>query len=90
MIMFENEYFLSEKLDGNKRVVTVLKDDRCFYGINLKGCKFATNTFGFVEYEFTDKALKEIKLYCEANSANEEFFKAELRNRTLNVLISMI
>lgn len=46
-------FFKSEKLNDNSTVITVLKDDFNFFDINLKDCKFITNSNGFIADEFT-------------------------------------
>ncbi len=88
---FENEYFKSEKKDDGTIIVTVLKDINEFFEINLEGCKFITNKFGFIKDEFTDRATDEIKKYCKIDTSYcEQTLKTELRCRTLNTLMSML
>lgn len=89
-ILFKNEYFLSEKLDNGAIIITVLKDDRRFYGISLDECQFNTNPKGFIENNFTSLSYKEIQSYCKENNLDIQRFEEELRNRTLNALMSMI
>lgn len=88
-VLFENEYFRSEKTSEGDYVVTVLKDDRNFHGINMEGCKLITTAKGFVDYELTDTVISSVDAMCNAPKEKSLLIE-ELRNRTLNVLISYL
>lgn len=87
---FKNQYYISEKYEDGSCVITVLDDKQLFYDIPLKGCKFITDKDGFIADEFTDISLISIKEYVKENPHLTEYkLKIELRNRSLNILLSM-
>lgn len=88
----KNEFYKSERLADGSTVVTVLKDNNKFFGVNLEGCKFGTNEGGFINDEFTLQAIEEIKDYCESKDFGytEYELKLELRCRFLNTIIAMM
>ena len=88
-VQFENEYFKSEKNNDGSFVITILKDDQNFYGVDMQDCKLITNSYGFIKDEFTEKALNNISAKC--NTPEEiHLLKCELRNRQLNTLIQYL
>ena len=91
-ILFENEYFKSVKLNDLTTVVTVLKDENKFYGIDLKGCQLITTGEGFIADKYTQQAIDEVKAYCSKSdtTTSEQDLWTELRCRSLNCLMGMI
>ena len=92
-VKFLNDFFKSEKTSDGSTIITVLKDEFNFWGINLDGCELITDNRGYIMDNFTNKSLNDMNEYL--NRYNNEFknledFKIELRNRMLNVLISQI
>lgn len=88
-ILFKNEFFKSEKTSEGAYIVTVLKDNRNFHGINLEGCRFTTTAEGFIDYELTESVEKALDDKCRT-SEEKSSLREELRNRTLNILISYL
>lgn len=86
-LLFKNEYFKSEKMEDGSTVVTVLKDKNRFYEVDMEGCKLITNKYGFIADEFTKEAMSKIESISE-DIERIETLKLELRNRTLNTLLS--
>ncbi|MBP3917103.1 hypothetical protein [Clostridium sp.] len=89
-VLLKNDYFLVEKYSDGSRAITILKDDRNFYDINLEDCKLCTNSEGFIDDNLTVEAIEKINNYCLANDIDEFKFRLELRNLTLNCLLSML
>lgn len=85
-ILFENIHFRSEKTNDGTYIVTILKDDRNFFGINMEGCKLITTAEGFVDYELTESVKMAVDTQC-STFKEKELLIHELRNRTLNVLM---
>lgn len=89
-LVFENEYFLCEKNIFHDSIITVKKDKMKFHGISLTGSKFINEYTGGAITRFSDSALEQINTYCKVHNLNVDDLCSELRNRSLNTLISMI
>lgn len=88
-IKFENKYFRSERTIHGSYVVTILKDDQNFYGINMQGCKLITSANGIIMDELTQEVINNIESKC--NTPEEvRTLKCELRARQLNTLIQFL
>lgn len=86
-------FFKSEKVSDGSTIITILKDERNFFGINLEGCELITDNRGYIIDKFTNESLNHMREYLsrpDNEFKNLEDFKIEFRNRTLNVLISQI
>ena len=92
-VKFINDFFKSEKVSDGSTIITILKDERNFFGINLEGCELITDNRGYIIDKFTNESLNHMREYLsrpDNEFKNLEDFKKELKNRTLNVLISQI
>lgn len=92
-LLFKNDFFKSERLHDDSIAITILKDENKFFGINLEGCKLITNKDGYIEDIFSDNSIKAMHKYLSTHDNifnSYDKLKIELRNRTLNVLISHI
>lgn len=91
-ILVKNEIFKSERLSDGSIVVTVLRDNNNFFGIDIEGCKFVTDKEGFVQDEFTEQATEQIKNCCKKKDFGytEYELKIELRCRFLNTIMAML
>lgn len=89
-LLFENEFFRSERADDGSTVITIVKDGFRFEGVDLTGCKIITNAKGFCDDELTEGAKKEIKHQSEIIKIKEEVLWYKKRNRMLTALMSML
>lgn len=90
VVTYEDTYFLCEKNIFHDSIITVKKDYKKFFEIPLEGSVFINEYIGRALINFPEATSELIKDYCKKNNLSEDALSSELRNRSLNTLLSMI